>query len=130
MQRIRKWSAPVLVGLWTLVLAHAAIPHVHAGEEAAHCCQHDRVLELNWVDSIWGWMHDWVHHHEESTVCDNLEDNFVSSPEAQILGLLPSGDDLPVKAIRIAPPLEPLRDVIGILASDPGHARRNGKRGP
>lgn len=130
MQRFRKWSTPVLVGLWTLVLAHAAIPHVHAGQEARGCCSHDRVQDVGWVDAVWGWMHDWVHHHEESTVCDNLEDIFVGSPELQIFGIQSPPCDVNVKVPEVlqvsdAVPVHP-----PIAAVDPGHSRQNGKRGP
>lgn len=130
MQQIRKWSAPLLAGLWALVLLHAAIPHVHTGREAADCCAHDHVMELEWVDSLWGWMHDWVHHHEESTVCDNLEDNYVASPQLQIFDLPASRPSSP-----LFPPVEQTvqdfeANVLLLVWVDPGLDRRNGKRGP
>lgn len=87
-------------------------------------------MELEWVDAFWGWMHDWVHHHEESSVCDNLEDNYVASPQLQILDL-----QVPVSSAFLFPSIGPQAfevqadDSVFVLV-DPALDRRNGKRGP
>lgn len=100
--RVQRFISRLLLGVQTLLLLHAAVPHVHGhahgsaqgtgeggcGHHGAHLA-HAHAAGDSWWSGMMLWVHDLVHHHEESAACDELAEWFRPAQALQI------GDERP-----------------------------------
>ena len=77
MTRIRVHRKLSIFLLWvqSMLLLHAATPHAHAGGGCGHQWAHAEA-EAAWYDAVVACLHDWIHHHEDSSACDDLDELF------------------------------------------------------
>lgn len=81
--RKRRLASKFLLWVQTLLLLHAATPHAHASGDCGHGWAHAET-ETSWVEAVVTCVHDWIHHHEDSAACDDLDELFRPAETSRI----------------------------------------------